>query len=78
MEKVSSTKLPVVLVCLLLLAAAPREAEAMEWLTYPRAMISCKVLGNCDKNASGVDPTRPGKSANPYTRGCNAIERCRG
>ncbi|KAK8452432.1 hypothetical protein SEVIR_5G109950v4 [Setaria viridis] len=41
-------------------------------------MISCKVLGNCEKNAGTPDATRPGAVANRYTRGCSAIERCRG
>ncbi|RCV24772.1 hypothetical protein SETIT_5G113300v2 [Setaria italica] len=80
MEKVNSTaRLAVVAVTLcLLLLAGPQEAEAAEWITYPSKMISCKVLGNCEKNAGTPDATRPGAVANRYTRGCSAIERCRG
>nr|CAB3503473.1 unnamed protein product [Digitaria exilis] len=81
MEKVinPTARLAMAVLCLLLVASSPavRQAEATEWLTYPKAMISCKVLGNCEKNA-GPDATRPGKPANTYTRGCSAITRCRG
>ncbi|KAF8704902.1 hypothetical protein HU200_031143 [Digitaria exilis] len=81
MEKVinRTTSLAMAVLCLLLVASSPavRQAEATEWLTYPKAMINCKVLGNCEKNA-GPDATRPGKPANTYTRGCSAITRCRG
>ncbi|KAG2575284.1 protein RALF-like 9 [Panicum virgatum] len=78
MEKVSSTRVAaaaVVALCLLL--ALAQEAAGVEYMTYPPNMIHCKVLGNCEKNA-GPDATRPGKPANSYTRGCSAIDRCRG
>jgi hypothetical protein len=79
MEKVNTTRLAAVVVLLLLAAAgSQQQAAAVEYITYPSKMISCKALGNCDKNAGNPDATRPGAVANPYTRGCNPINRCRG
>ena len=78
MEKVSSTRVAAAAVVALCLLLAPaQEAAGVEYMTYPPNMIHCKVLGNCEKNA-GPDATRPGKPANSYTRGCRAIDRCRG
>ncbi|CAL4965426.1 unnamed protein product [Urochloa decumbens] len=77
MEKVS-TRLAVVVLCLLMAAAAaPQAADAVEYIKYPKNMISCKALGNCEKNDGGPDATRPGAVANKYTRGCSRIDRCR-
>ena len=79
MEKVSSARLAAaaVVVALCLLLAPAQQAAGVEYMTYPPNMIHCKVLGNCEKYA-GPDATRPGKPANSYTRGCRAIDRCRG
>ncbi|KAG2595512.1 uncharacterized protein LOC120710457 [Panicum virgatum] len=78
MEKVSSTRVAAAAVVALCLLLAPaQEAAGVEYMTYPPNMINCKVLGNCEKNA-GPEATRPGKPANSYTRGCSAIDRCRG
>lgn len=79
-QAVSIARLAVVAAAMLclLLAMAPQEAAGAEgqYLSYDK-VLSCKVLGNCEKN-QGPEATRPGKPANEYTRGCSAITRCRG
>jgi hypothetical protein len=65
-----------VVLCLLL-ATGPQGAVSAEGMVSFDNLISCKVLGNCDKNL-GPEASRPGKPANDYTRGCNPITGCRG
>ncbi|AQK90356.1 uncharacterized protein [Zea mays] len=88
MEKaagVSAARLAVaaaaVLLCLLLLLAAGPQgvsgADGRRKTASPYdKLISCRVLGNCDKN-KGPEATRPGKPVNKYTRGCSKIDKCR-
>ncbi|RCV24771.1 hypothetical protein SETIT_5G113200v2 [Setaria italica] len=82
MEKVN-TRLVVVLLLGVLLAG--QAAGAAEEASSPSPQLGaskadCEVSGTCEMKATlgAADPTRPGAVANTYTRGCSAINQCRG
>jgi hypothetical protein len=77
MQKATRLALAAALVLCLLLATGPQEAAGAEGMLSYDKLLSCKVLGNCDKNR-GPGATRPGKPVNKYTRGCSPLTRCRG
>ncbi|KAI3576249.1 rapid alkalinization factor-domain-containing protein [Fusarium oxysporum f. sp. albedinis] len=52
-------------------AAKPQSGE-ISYGALNRDHIPCSVKGASAANC------RPGAEANPYNRGCNAIEKCRG
>ncbi|KAL5226306.1 hypothetical protein ABZP36_014571 [Zizania latifolia] len=67
-----------------LMLATAHQADAARPLTAAAAepatpVISCSVLGNCggDTTNSGELQLSLAKPANPYTRGCSKIDRCR-
>ncbi|KAG2586846.1 hypothetical protein PVAP13_5NG084400 [Panicum virgatum] len=83
MEKVN-TRMAVAAVLLLLgVLLAGQTASAAEASSSPQLGSSkgdCEISGTCGdmKLAAAADPTRPGKPANTYTRGCSSISQCRG
>ena len=80
MEKVN-TRMAVLLLLLVVLLAG-QAADAAEASSSPQLGSSkgdCEISGTCDRKlAAAADPTRPGKPANTYTRGCSSISQCRG
>ena len=84
MEKVN-TRMAVAAVLLLGVLLAGRTASAAEASSSPQLGSSkgdCEISGTCGDMklaaAAAADPTRPGKPANTYTRGCSSISQCRG
>jgi len=80
MEKVN-TRMAVLLLLLVVLLAG-QAADAAEASSSPQLGSSkgdCEISGTCGdmKLAAAADPTRPGKPANTYTRGCSSISQCR-
>ena len=80
MEKVNTRM--AVLLLLLVVFLAGQAADAAEASSSPQLGSSkgdCEISGTCGdmKLAAAADPTRPGKPANTYTRGCSSISQCR-